>query len=129
MINKEYNMFGTKNQRIIIEEIIKEMNFNEEDSFDLRLIMSEALTNAFVHGNKGDASKPVCLKFRYDGEIVIIEIKDCGDGMTENLIPEKIADERILSEKGRGFYLISCCSDKISFNDSTVIIEKKVRIY
>ena len=50
--------YGIKNINEKLEEIIDSLSLCSK-VFELKLIMCEAITNAFIHGNKKDSSKPI----------------------------------------------------------------------
>jgi serine/threonine-protein kinase RsbW len=88
-----------------------------DDQMELRLIFSELLCNAVVHGNKGDAGKSVQLDVEVDGDIVYATIADEGVGFDyTGLLQSLDKDADLLSECGRGIRLVSSLTDKLEFN-------------
>lgn len=126
MIEGNYTIQGLTNYNNIIEEIIKKLQFSDH-WFDIKLILTEAITNAFNHGNKGDKEKPILIKFTYDGKKVIFEIVDCGDRKEDLIIPNEVSDSSVLEERGRGLFLIRCLTDKVKLYENTLRIEKAIK--
>lgn len=123
--NGEYVLHGMGNHDRIINEIIDNLNA-EHMAFDIRLILTEALVNAHIHGNKGKDELPIFLKYCYDGICVTFKIQDCGNGCDfSNLKSNPILDN-CLEEHGRGIYLIMCYSDNVEMLENKLIIEKSL---
>ncbi len=120
MIINEHVLYGLENYGEIISEIISNID-SKEDHFDIRLMLTEALSNAFKHGNKNSLDKPIYLN---NGKRIIFEIEDSGAGIDEFVIPEEIHEDKVLGENGRGLFIIKSIADSIEFKNSTLIIEK-----
>lgn len=125
MKNNEFILYGLDRHKEVIDEIIYELNASHE-SFDIRLILTEALTNAFKHGNNSMKGKPIFLRYKSDGGNVRFEIEDCGDGFENTKIEEQALAEDLLNDSGRGLFLINCVSDKVEINNNALIIEKQI---
>ncbi|MBF8983814.1 ATP-binding protein [Lutibacter sp. B2] len=123
MIMKEFILYGLGKYQEVINQIIVDIN-NFEYEFDIRLILTEALTNAFKHGNRNDENKPIYLRCILSGNSVEFEIKNCGVEYEDVNIPEPISDENILSNSGRGLFLIKCIADHMEVKNNTLIIHK-----
>lgn len=121
---KEFILYGLDDfNRIHIEAA----NFLGEavDCFDLHLILSEALSNAFVHGNQKDASKPIFLRLKLENNLIKFEIEDTGVNPAKFEISEECLEENILNDHGRGLVLLRCFSYAIDFKDNTLFVAKK----
>jgi anti-sigma regulatory factor (Ser/Thr protein kinase) len=73
---------------------------------ELYLIIDEAVTNAVEHGNKWDPGKKVFIKILEDVDGLCLRIKDEGDGFDSSFHKSKERKRDILSERGRGIYII-----------------------
>ena len=123
MKSNEFILYGLSEHKEIIDKIIAELNAYQYN-FDIRLILTEALTNAFKHGNNMNVDKPIYLRYFYNGTSVKFEISDCGTGIENVIIHEQLQDENLLCEGGRGLFLIKSLSDKIELRKNTLIIQK-----
>jgi serine/threonine-protein kinase RsbW len=108
-----------------LDKIISSLNIKQE-RFEIKLIMCEAITNAFIHGNDGDVNKPVYLCRELKEDLLIIEVADCGCGLKNVTIPKEIGEDNILQEGGRGLYLINCYADEVQFKANSIIIKKYI---
>jgi serine/threonine-protein kinase RsbW len=91
-----------------------------EDYYDLKLIFSELLLNAVIHGNKKDITKFVSFYVEITKpDLVYACIKDEGMGFDykELLSPCK-SEDRLYLERGRGIQLVYSLADEISFTSS-----------
>lgn len=120
-----YVLYGLRNLNLIIEEIIKFLKVYGY-SFDITLILTEAVSNAFIHGNNGDVNKPIKLSYYYDGTTVRFEIKSTEKNLNYLYIPDEISDDDLLDCHGKGLFLIKCYSDKIEIKNSTLVITKNL---
>lgn len=117
--------YGLDNCEEKIENIINILNLDEL-CFEIKLIIFEALTNAFIHGNKEDKSKPIFLEWYLNDKAMRIYVTDCGYGFNELSILKKIDKNNILEEGGRGLYIIKNYTDEMHFCGNTIIMTKYV---
>ncbi|MGK7369852.1 MAG: ATP-binding protein, partial [Candidatus Halalkalibacterium sp. M3_1C_030] len=85
--------------------------------------LSEAVTNAIVHGNKENPEKQVKVRSELsDGELAIT-VKDEGAGFDPSKIPNPLKDENLLNIGGRGVYLIKEYADDLQFYENGTKLE------
>lgn len=121
-----YILYGLRMHTDIIDEIVKKLSAGEQ-AFEIRLILTEALNNAFCHGNGCDESKPIYLKYSMVNGMMTFEVKDCGPGYPCVTIPENISDTDLFAENGRGLFLIRCYTDEMSLSGNTILMRKGIR--
>lgn len=97
-------------------EIISESDCAKDEAFSIELAVREALANAILHGAKGDSSKTVriCLACEPDRGMLIV-VRDPGPGFDPQEIPSPIVGQNILSNHGRGIFLINQLMDEVRF--------------
>ncbi|MCT4563893.1 MAG: ATP-binding protein [Maledivibacter sp.] len=125
MKRNEYILYGIDKYKEVIDEIISELD-TSHDIFDVRLMLTEALTNAFKHGNNNSVDKPIYLRTICDRRSVEFEIEDSGTGFLNGNIPDEISDENILDNCGRGLFILKSIADKIDFRKNTLVIQKNI---
>ncbi len=120
-----FTLYGLSKTENIISEIVEELECHNH-YFDLKLILTEALTNAFKHGNEMDEEKPIYLRYEYipNTKYIKIEIEDSGSDLKDLVIVDEITDDMLQNTSGRGLYLIKCMCNKFYFEDKSMIIEK-----
>ncbi len=101
----------------------------QEDKFDLRLIYSELLFNAVIHGNKSDVNKNVSLSVEIKDNTICSKISDNGLGFDHKKFLSDIGDD-MYGESGRGILLVNSLADSLSFNSlgNEIVFQKKVAI-
>lgn len=118
-------LYGIDNYNKIIEDVIKNLNAYDY-YFDIKLILTEALLNAFEHGNKGDKTKPINLFYNFDGKCLNFKITSSEKNLPTINIPEAVSNEDLLKDHGRGLFLINSLSDKVEFKDNALLIQKNI---
>lgn len=90
---------------------------SKEDAGDLKLIFSELLFNATIHGNHGDHGKSVRVRVEIDEEAIYSVITDEGIGFDYmNLISTFNEEANLSSEHGRGIRIVYSLTDSLAFN-------------
>lgn len=85
------------------------------DGFAAELLLREALTNAVVHGCRGDSSKQVRCVLRLRGRQLTIAVRDPGAGFDWHAFRQCAA--RRFSPSGRGVEIARRYATRIRFND------------
>lgn len=98
---------------------------------EIKTIISEAVTNAIVHGYNSDDNKKVYLEFDLNDDLLTMKIIDYGIGIEdvekakEPLFTTKLQEERA----GLGFTIMEVFSDNMEIiskvNEGTTIICQK----
>lgn len=97
--------------------------FNDEDYARIMLTLSEAATNAIVHGNKENPDKKVIIKGNLKGNKLVISVKDEGTGFDPDSIPNPLKEENLMNIGGRGVYLIREYADDLEFDENGTRLE------
>ena len=79
--------------------------------------ISEAVNNAIVHGNQMNPEKKVIIKMNLSGNHFQIEVEDEGEGFSDNVLFDPTVAENIMSEHGRGVYIIRQLARELLFED------------
>jgi serine/threonine-protein kinase RsbW len=85
--------------------------------FRLRVVLSEALTNAIVRGNGEDRSKWVDVRAELVPESIRVSVTDEGPGFDPDAVPEPLQPDQLDEATGRGLYLIRKLVDTVQFNE------------
>jgi serine/threonine-protein kinase RsbW len=87
-----------------------------DDAEPVALAIREALSNALVHGNRCDPEKTIaiCVALKDDGGL-FVSVKDSGSGFDPNALPNPLALENLLSNHGRGIFLMRQFMDEVEF--------------
>jgi serine/threonine-protein kinase RsbW len=85
--------------------------------FRLRVVLSEALSNAIVQGNREDRAKSVEVRAELGPDAIRVWVTDEGPGFDPSAVPEPIRPEQLAEARGRGLYLIRKLVDSVQFNE------------
>lgn len=115
--------------RLSVSGIANRMGFSYEDIEDLKVAISEAMTNAAAHAYDNDEIGEVTVGFGIYPDRLEVMVADRGDSfdleeVKKNIGPYK-QNERIenLREGGFGLFLIDALMDKVEIsNDYGVIV-------
>ncbi len=99
---------------------------NKDLESNLRLVYTEAIVNAIVHGNKSDKSKKVKIDVTISYDKIEVIIEDMGEGFDYEKINNPLDEDNLLKSSGRGIYLIKAIMDEVKFekNGSKIILVK-----
>jgi stage II sporulation protein AB (anti-sigma F factor) len=125
MDNELRCVFKAKNNNIKIARNIAQIFFSQLDSSigflnEIKTIVSEAVTNAIIHGYNGDTSMDVFMNLSYDINYIYIEVIDKGIGILDielaktPMYTTKGDDDR----SGLGLTLIDVFSDVMTIESS-----------
>lgn len=99
-----------------VEDLQKKTDLDEDSSGKLMLLLSEAVTNAIIHGNREDPSKKVEVEIQIKPDSIITTVEDEGEGYDLDKDAENPLDEdNLLKEGGRGVFLIKEISDEMEY--------------
>lgn len=118
-----YILHGVSERDKLISDIVDSLEA-EDLFFDLRLILTEGLTNAYRHGNQENPELPIYLRYFYEPDIVTFEIEDSGTACGDIKIIDQISSENLLEDSGRGLFLIKCYCDEVKVTNNTLIMQK-----
>jgi len=102
----------------ISNQILKKMQFSEQDAAQVNLAVIEAGTNAIKHGNKNDPTKKVNFQFHAGFDKFTVIVRDEGEGFDTNNPPNPLAQENLLKPNGRGVFAMKHCMDEVIFNNN-----------
>jgi serine/threonine-protein kinase RsbW len=105
-----------ENVEKLSSKVARIAQLSESDSDDLGIVTTELVNNAIHHGNKNDTNKNVHITFIVDEKKIELRIKDEGNGFNPNELKDPLAPENLLSESGRGIFLIRNLMDGLDFN-------------
>jgi len=96
-----------------IEKTLKKLKMKKDQIADVAISVSEAVTNAVVHGNKNDITKKVKVSVKTNPAGVEITVEDEGRGFDPSSIASCLEDENLLKHAGRGILILNSLMDKV----------------
>jgi serine/threonine-protein kinase RsbW len=100
-----------------MDTVTKESRLADDLSSRVLLALSEAVTNAIVHGNREAPAKKVHVTLYVDQKTVKVNVRDEGDGFNPEKTPNPLKEENLLEPGGRGIFLMEEVADAISYQD------------
>lgn len=83
--------------------------FNEDNTFKIKVVLNEMISNSVIHGNCGNESKNVTIKLKAFSEYMEVKIIDQGEPFSDNNNEQYF---NILEENNRGLMIChSFCKD------------------
>ena len=122
--------------RAVISAFAAELNPTVEELGDLRCAVSEAVTNAIVHGYKGASDSDSCYIYisvrLYDTREITVEISDNGCGIedVEQAMTPMYTTGEVGERCGMGFLVMESFTDSLSVKSKvgkgTTVLMRKI---
>ena len=107
----------------ISQAIVKDHELDQSMFPNILISLTEAVSNAIIHGNAGDEHKEVEISINKTSEGISLKVSDEGIGFNFRSIPDPTIPENVVKQGGRGIFLIRDLSDKMNFLDNGSTIE------
>ena len=88
----------------------------ESPELRIRMVLEEAVLNAWIHGNKQNPNKEICIRWRY-GNDFHLEVIDEGEGFDDRLLPDPTSNENLTKPFGRGIFIIRYFADAVRWKE------------
>jgi len=106
--------------------IATEMGFGDDEVMQISMAVREGAVNAVLHGNNYAPDKKVTLAFERSEQGLVVTIRDQGQGIDLNSIPNPLAPENLLKTSGRGIFLMRSFMDEVEIRPSKTGTEVKL---
>ncbi len=118
--------------RIAVASFITPLNPTLEEMADVKTAISEAVTNAIIHGYE-EKEGTVYIRCRLDGDLLEVEVEDRGKGITdiEQAMEPMFTTKPERDRSGMGFSFMEAFMDELEVSSipgvgTTVIMKKKL---
>jgi serine/threonine-protein kinase RsbW len=106
-----------------IHKIFKELNLDESLFGNMLIALTEAVSNAIIHGNKCDVNKKVNIDTLSYSDKVCLRVEDEGNGFDPQNLPDPTAPENLMTPGGRGVFLMQHLADSVSFLENGRVVQ------
>lgn len=106
-----------------VEDVVEKFNVAPEIYGNILISLTEAVTNAIVHGNDKDQSKKVKVKMEKEAKKLTFKVTDEGTGFDFSILPDPTAPENLLKIGGRGVFMMKQLSDMVVFSNNGSTVE------
>ena len=118
---KEVSVHGSEGYLSFIDSFVEDIRtsykLDEEIVSNIIISMSEAMNNAFLHGNRGDVSLPIHIKVYFLDSMLSFAITDKGEGFDYGLLRDDLSEELLDIPGGRGIFIMRALADEVRFNE------------
>jgi len=119
--------------RLIIIGVLSPLDIDTQQITEIKTVVSEAVTNAIIHGYEGNPSGIIEFKVVLDDHLLHVEVKDKGVGITdiETALQPLFTTKQEEERSGLGFMIIESFTDEFNVISepgvgTTVIFHRKV---
>ena len=102
----------------ISSQIAVDAGFDESTVDDISIALTELINNAIHHANKDNPDKKVTVIFSVDSKKLVISISDEGKGFSPTNVGNPLDPDNLMSDSGRGLYLVDALMDKVEYKIS-----------
>ena len=116
--------------RVTVAAFMTQMNPSMEEVADVKTAVSEAVTNAIIHGYEGEVHK-IVIRGRIDGEWLELSVEDRGVGIAdvEKAMEPLYTTRPGLERSGMGFLFMEAFMDEVKVESEpgkgTAVMMKK----
>ena len=110
------------------------MNPSIEELSDIRTAVSEAVTNAIIHGYEQKTDQTVCMQMKIEDDLLTVTIRDDGCGIDDIELARKpfYTSKPELERSGMGFSVMEAFMDVVTVvsephHGTTVVMQKRIR--
>lgn len=116
--------------RVAVSAFMTQLNPTLEEVSDVKTAISEAVTNAVIHGYEGKVFK-ISVRCRIEGKTITIEVRDKGKGIedVEKAMEPMFTTKPELDRSGMGFAFMEAFMDEVevesTLGEGTCVTLKK----
>lgn len=111
-----------------VDELAQRYNLSPDLHGNILISLTEAVTNAMLHGNRGDCSKQVSISMRCQKDALSIRVSDEGPGFDPGNVPDPTQPEILECCGGRGLFLMRRLSDGCRFMRGGSTVEMRFKL-
>lgn len=111
-----------------VQQLVNQFEIKEELFGNILVALTEAVSNAIIHGNNAKASKQVLIRSCCMDTSIKFTVADEGAGFDHSALPDPTAPENILKPGGRGVFLIQQLSDAVTYLEEGRVVEMRFKL-
>ena len=117
--------------QIAVKASLQQLKLDVETSQSIGTAVREAVANAIQHGNGMDPEKFVRVECCLDGDEVVIQVRDQGNGFDPKKVPDPLDSDNLMRPNGRGIFSMKKFMDVIQFSfesDGGTVVTMRKRV-
>lgn len=99
-----------------VDQMARRYHLSPDTQGNILVSLTEAVTNAMLHGNCGDRSKTVSISLRHSHDTLEVCVTDQGPAFNPDAVPDPTNTECLEKCGGRGLFLMRYLSDECRFS-------------
>lgn len=101
--------------RMVAAAFATQLNPTIEELTDIRTAVSEAVTNAIIHGYENDPTQTVTMAGQIEGELITLSISDTGKGIEDVELARQpfYTTQPDMERSGMGFAVMEAFMDRV----------------
>ena len=111
-----------------VHAVATRYNLSPDTHGNILVSLTEAVTNAVLHGNQGDCRKYVCISLHRKHGALAISVSDEGTGFDPNKVPDPSHVDHLDCCGGRGLFLMRHLSDECRFERGGRTVEMHFKL-
>jgi serine/threonine-protein kinase RsbW len=111
-----------------VHDVATRYNVSPDIQGDILISLTEAVTNAILHGNRGDQRKHVSISFQRGLDSLSVSVSDEGPGFDPGQVPDPTCPDLLECCGGRGLLLMRNLSDECCFSRGGSTVEMRFKI-
>ena len=111
-----------------VDRIVSRYQITSDLYGNILISLTEAITNAIVHGNQADQNKQVHINSLFEKDQIKVKIQDEGEGFAFEDVPDPTDPMNILTLNGRGVFLMHQLSDGVEYSNNGSTVEIKFKL-
>jgi serine/threonine-protein kinase RsbW len=113
---------------LFVHEVALRYQLSPDVHGNILVSLTEAVTNAILHGNHADCNKNVSISLRRQKDALSIRVSDEGPGFDPNYVPDPTCPELLEKCGGRGIFLMRHLSDECNFMRGGSTVEMRFKL-
>ena len=101
--------------QVVLKDSLERLGLDEDTRHWVDVAVREAVANAIKHGNVQDPGKQVHVDVAVEGDDLIIEVRDEGEGFDPSHLEDPLAPQNLLKPNGRGIFYMKSFMDDIRY--------------
>jgi serine/threonine-protein kinase RsbW len=117
--------------QIAVKASLQQLKLDVETSQSIGTAVREAVANAIQHGNSMDPDKFVRVECCLDGDEVVIQVRDQGNGFDPKQVPDPLDPDNLMRPNGRGIFFMKKFMDDIQYSfesDGGTVVTMRKRV-
>ncbi|MBV6427143.1 MAG: Serine-protein kinase RsbW [Haliscomenobacter sp.] len=128
MLKLPSNLNSVAEVRSYVDSIVHKYRISPDLYPNILISLTEAVTNAILHGNCQDETKKVEIRLRKKEDAIAICVSDQGCGFDYRNLPDPTSPENLCKCGGRGVFLMHQLSDRLHFKDNGRTVEMRFKL-